>query len=194
MVILGGADHDEQLGTVEIGSAELPEGAADGVDEPGGQVDGAEAAMGGVVGGAELLGEEAGEGLHLVATGEEGKAFGVGGAQVGETLGEELEGFIPGDGLEVGGTAQGAGPATQGLGEPRRGILFHDPRGTLGADDAMVEWVVGVALDVAHLAVAQMDADAATAGAHVTGGLLDLGTTQGAIGNGFLHGGTCVCV
>jgi hypothetical protein len=51
---------------------------------------------------------------------------------------------------------------------------FMMPGGALGADDALVQRVVGVALDVAHLAVAQGDADAAAAGAHVAGGVLDL--------------------
>ena len=59
--------------------------------------------------------------------------------------------------------------------EPRGRILLHDPRRTLGADDALVERVVGVAVDVAHLAVAQVDADAAAARAHVAGSSPDLG-------------------
>jgi len=63
--------------------------------------------------------------------------------------------------------AVGAGLAQQGPGEPRRRVLLHDSRRALGADDTLVQWVVGVALDVAHLAVAQMDADAAPARAHV---------------------------
>jgi hypothetical protein len=194
VVVLGGADHDEQLGAVQVGAAKLPEGAANGVDESRRQIDGTEAAVSGVVGGAELLGEEAGEGLHLVATSEEGEALGVGGAQVGQALGEEGEGLLPGDRFEVGGATQGAGATAQGLGEPRRRVLLHDPRGTLGTDDALVEGVVRVTLDVAHLAIPKMDADAAAAGAHVTGGLLDLGAANGAIGNGFLHGETCVGV
>ena len=62
----------------------------------------------------------------------------------------------------------------QRLGQPRRRILLHDARRTLGADHALVERVVRIAVDVAHLTVAQMHEDAATAGEHVAGGLLDL--------------------
>jgi hypothetical protein len=76
--------------------------AADGVDHPGGHVHRAETAVGGVVGGAELLGEEAGEGLHLVAAGEDGELLGIGGADVGEALLHDLEGLVPGDDLEFG--------------------------------------------------------------------------------------------
>lgn len=107
--------------------------------------------MGGVVGGAELLGERAGEGLHLVATGEEGELLEVGGTQVGRAVGEELEGLIPGDDLEVQ-VPRSAPAAAAGAGSAAPRVLLHD-RGALGADDALVQGVVGVALDVAHLAV-----------------------------------------
>src|SRR5207245_11041418 len=43
----------------------------------------------------------------------------------------------------------------------------------LAADHAAVHRVVLIAVDVAHLAVLDMDVDAATAGAHVAGGLGD---------------------
>ena len=57
MVILGRADHDEQLGAVEIGAAEFPERAANGVNHARRHVDGTETAMRGIVRRAELLGE-----------------------------------------------------------------------------------------------------------------------------------------
>ena len=80
-----------------------------------------------------------------------------------------------GDRLEVAGAALGAGAAPQGARQPRGRVLLHDPRGALGADHALVEGVLGIAVDVAHLAVAQVHADAAAARAHVARGGLDLG-------------------
>jgi hypothetical protein len=59
-------------------------------------------------------------------------------------------------------------------GQPRRRLLLHDPRRSLGADHAAVDRMVRVAVDVAQLAVAQVHADAAAARAHVAGGRLDL--------------------
>ena len=59
VMVLGGADHHEELRAVEVGPAELPERAADGVDHPRGHVHRAEAAVGGVVGRAELAREQA---------------------------------------------------------------------------------------------------------------------------------------
>ena len=154
VMVLGGADHDEELGPLQVRPAELPEGAANGVDQPRRQIDGAKTPMGGVVGGAKLLGKQASQGLHLVAPGEQGELLGVGGAQAGQALGEELECLLPGNSLEVGGPPLGPGPAAQGLGEAGRGVLLHDPRGTLRADHALIQGVIGVALDVAHLPVA----------------------------------------
>jgi hypothetical protein len=130
--------------------------------------------VGRVVGSAEVLGEEAGQGLHLVAAGEEGELFGVRLAQVAQTLLHDVEGLVPGDGLELAGAALGAGLAAQGLGEPRRRVLLHDAGRTLGADHTLIEGVIGIALDIAYLAVAQGHADAAATGAHVAGGVLDL--------------------
>ena len=70
VVILGGADHHEELRAVEVGAAELPERAADRVDHPGRHVDRAEAAVRRVVGRAELPREKTRQRLHLVAAGE----------------------------------------------------------------------------------------------------------------------------
>jgi len=51
--------------------------------------------------------------------------------------------------------------------------MLHDSGGTLGAEDALIHWVVAVALDIADCAILEMDIDAATAGAHVAGRFLD---------------------
>ena len=48
------------------------------------------------------------------------------------------------------------------------------PAGALAAQHAAVDRVVAIALDVADAAVLQMNFDAAAAGAHVAGGVLDL--------------------
>ena len=56
----------------------------------------------------------------------------------------------------------------------RRRLLVHDPGGALAAQHPVVHRVVGIALDVAQLAVAQVHANPAAAGAHVAGGVLDL--------------------
>ena len=179
VVVLGGADHHEQLGAVEVGPAELPERAADRVDHAGGHVHRAEAAVRRVVGRAELAREQAGQRLHLVAPGEQRELLRVGGADVAQPLFEHREGLVPVDRLELAGAALGAGLAPQRLRQPRRRVLLHDARRTLGADHALVQRVLGVALDVAHLAVAQVHADAAAAGAHVAGGVADLGARAG---------------
>ncbi len=174
VVVLGGADHHEQLGAIEVGAAELPERAADRVDHARGHVDRAEAAMRGVVGRAELAREHAGQRLHLVAPGEQRELLRVGGADLGQALGQGRERLFPRDRLELGAAALGAGLAPQRLGQARGRILLHDARRALGADHALVQRVVGVAVDVAQLPVLQVHADAAAAGAHVAGGVLDL--------------------
>ena len=192
MMVLGSADHHEQLGALQIRAAELPERTADGVDETGGHVDRAETAMRGIVGRAVLLGEQAGERLHLIAAGEEREFFRIFGTQLGEPLFEHSEGFVPGDDLEGALAALGAGFAPQRLGESTRRVLLHDPRAALGADHALVQRMIGVAVDVAHLAIAQMHPDTAPASAHVTGRLLDLDATDEAVRmtGWILHGGT----
>ncbi len=174
VVVLGGADHHEQLGAVQVGSAELPEAAADGVDHAGGHIHRAEAAVRGIVGRAELAREQARQCLHLVAPGEERELLRIGGADVAQALGQQLHRPVPRDGLELAGAALAAGLAQQWLGQPRRRHLLHDARGALGADHALVQRVLRVAVDVAHRAVAQVHADAAAARAHVAGGALDL--------------------
>ena len=190
MVVFGGTDHHKQLGAVQIGPAELPEGTAYGIDQPCGHIHRAETAVCSVVRRAELLGEHSGQRLHLVAAGKQRKLLGVFGAQLAQALLQDLEDLLPGDLLEVRIAAFAAAAASQRLGQPRRRILFHNPRRTLGADHAFVQRVVGIALDVPNLAVAQGDADPAAAGTHITGGVLDLlAACLGVIGKyGVQHG------
>src|SRR3546814_3995030 len=61
------------LGVVPVRFAELPEAAPQRVQAAGGHVDRAEAAVGRVIDGAELLRPPAGERLRLVAAGQEGQ-------------------------------------------------------------------------------------------------------------------------
>jgi hypothetical protein len=174
VVVLGRADHHEQPGALEVGPAELPERTADGIDHAGGHVDRAEAAVRGVVRRAELPGEQARQRLHLVAAGEQREFFRVGGAQMGQPLLQEVERALPGNLLELVVAALAALLAQQRFGQAGRGVLLHQPARALGADHPLVDRVVRVALDEPHFAVAQGDTDAATAGAHVTGGVFDL--------------------
>ena len=168
IVILGDAEHQHVLRAVPVDVAEFPETAADGVEAGRRHVDRAKAAMRGEIGGAELLGPPAGEGLTLVAAGEEGELARLGGPDRAEPLGGEGQRLLPFDFLEV--AAAALASAQQGLVEAGRGVVVHDAGGTLAAQHALVDRMVGVALDVADAAVLQVDADAAAAGAHVAGG------------------------
>ena len=181
VMVLGGADHHEQLGAVQVRPAELPERPADGVDQAGRHVNRAETAVGRVVRGAELLREQTGQRLHLVAPGEQAELLRVGRADLGEAVFEQVEGLVPGNLLKLARPALRPRLAQQRLGQPRRRVLLHDPGRALGADHALVERVIRVALDVAHLAVPQRHADAATARAHVAGGVLDFDVSGVAI-------------
>jgi hypothetical protein len=127
MMILGGADHHEELGAVQIRSAELPEGAADGVDHARGHVDRAEAAMCRIVRRAELLGEETGQGLHLIATGEERELLRILGTQAPEALLEHRHRLVPGDRLELGGAPLRPRLAAQRLGQRPGEYCFMIP-------------------------------------------------------------------
>jgi hypothetical protein len=117
------------------------------------------------VGRAELLGEQAGEGLHLVAAGVQGDPSRLGGAHLGEARLQDAEGLLPGDLVEAVVAALGIGLAQERPGEARRGGLLHNPERRLGADHPVVERGGRVALDVADLAVAQGHPDPAPAGA-----------------------------
>ena len=153
VVVFGGADHHEQLGAVQVGAAELPEAAADGVDHAGGHVDRAEAAVRRVVGRAELAREQAGQRLHLVAAGEQRELLRVGGADLGQALGQDLEGAAPRRSARTR-RRRARCPALRSSGWVSRAgdTCFMMPDAALGADHALVQRVLGVAVDVAHLA------------------------------------------
>ena len=91
VMVLGGAEHDEELGALEVRAAELPERAADGVDHARGHVHRAEAAVRGVVRRAELAREQARERLHLVAPGEQRELLRVGLAVFRQVVSREIE-------------------------------------------------------------------------------------------------------
>ena len=52
--------------------------------------------------------------------------------------------------------------------------MLHDAGRTLGTQHTFIHRVITIALNIANLAIAQMHIDAATAGAHIAGRLLDL--------------------
>ena len=127
--------------------------------------------MGGEVGRAELACPPACQRLRLVAPGEEGELLRIAPADRRKPLGGDGERFLPLDFTEF---ARAARPdPQQRLLQPRRAVMLHDSGTALAADHAAVHRVVLIAVDVAHLAVLDMDVDAATAGAHVAGGLGD---------------------
>ncbi len=171
IVVLGDAEHQEVAGAVPVGLAEFPERPADGVKPGRRHVDRTEAAMGGVIGRAELAGPPAGKGLGLVAAGEEGELARIGVADVRKPLRCDAERFVPFDFLER--TLAARADALEGFSQFGGRILLHDPGGTLGAENALVHGMIGVALEIADLAVAQVNAHAAAAGTHVARRRLD---------------------
>ena len=177
IMVLGHAEHDEELRPLPVRRAELPERAADGHDAGGRHVDRAEPAMRRIVGRAELLRPEAGQRLRLIAAGEEGELLRIGLARtVPSQSGRHRQRLLPGNFLELAGAARPG--AQQRRAQPRRRIMLHDPGRTLGAEHAAIDRMVAVAFDVADLAVLDVHVDAAAAGAHVAGRLADL------VGNG----------
>ena len=121
--------------------------------------------------------------MHLVAACEQRKLLRVGGADLGEPIGQQLKSLFPRDHIKLTRAALAARLAQQGLRQARRRDLLHDARCTLGANHAFIERVIRVAIDVAHLgpilAAPQMHANAAATRAHVAGGALDLGIRCG---------------
>ena len=171
-MVFGDAEHEEVPGTLPVGFAEFPEGAADGVQPAGRHIDRAEAAVGREVGRAELLRPPTGQRLALVTAGEEGELARVGGPAAAQPGGGNIQCFFPFDRFEL---AAAARPdALQGLAQARRRGVVHDPGRALGAENTFVDRVIAVAFDVADGAVLQMHLDAAAARAHVAGGALDL--------------------
>src|SRR3546814_6090881 len=84
-----------------VGLAELPERTTQRVQPAGGHVDRAEAAVRGVVDGAELLRPPAGQRLRLVAAGEERELVRVALADRRQPVGGDLQGFFPLDLAEL---------------------------------------------------------------------------------------------
>ena len=100
VMVFGHAEQEEKLGMVPIRLAEFPKGAADGVDAARRHVDRTEAAVGGIVGRAEILRPETGQALALVAPGEKRQLFGGGFAQRAQPAFREAHGLFPTDLLE----------------------------------------------------------------------------------------------
>ncbi len=171
-MVLGDAEEHEVFREVPVRLAELPERAADRVESGGRHVDGAEAAVRGVVRRAELLCPPARQRLRLVAPGEEGKTLRIGGADVCQSRRRYRECLFPFDLAEISDAT--LADAKQRLAQARRAVVLHDPGGALAADHAAIHRVALVTLDVADLSVGDMHVDAAAAGAHVAGGLLHL--------------------
>ena len=172
IVILGDADHQEELCVLPVGLAELPEGAAHRIEPGRRHVDRAEPAMRGEIPRAEHLREIAGERLGLVAAGEEGEAVRIGRADAREPLGRDRERLFPFDLDKLARAARA--DALQRLAQPGRRQHAHDAGRALGAEHAAIDRMVAIALDIAKRAVFQMDLDAAAAGAHVAGRVGDL--------------------
>ena len=114
----------------------------------------------------------AGQGLALIAAGEEGELFRVGGADRRQPFDRGRNRLVPLDFAEYAG-APLADPL-QGFAQLRRRLLLHDARGAFAADHAMIYRMIAVAFDIADAAIFQMDFDPAAAGAHVAGGVFDL--------------------
>ena len=170
-MVLGHAEQHEVARVIPVGIAELPERAAERIEPGGRHVHRAEAPVRRVVGRAELHGPPARQRLALVAAGEERELPGVGFAHVAQPLHGERGRLVPGNLLEL---ARAARPnPQQRLPQPRGRVVLHDAGRALAAQHALVDRMIAVAVDVADLAVLQVHPNAATAGAHVTGGGLD---------------------
>ena len=107
-MIFRSAYHEKQFGTLQIGPAEFPERPADSVDHAGRHIDGAETAVCRVVGCAELACEQAGQGLHLIAPGEQREFLRIGGAQMFQPGFQRSERLFPADFLIFVGAALAA--------------------------------------------------------------------------------------
>ena len=151
IMVFGDAEHHEEPGARPIGLAELPEAAAERVHSGSRHIDRAEAAMCGEIGGPELRGPITGQRLALIASGEKGELFRVGGADRRQPLDRGRDRLLPFDLAELAGAAL-ADPLER-LFELRRRDLLHDPGCALAADHAAVDGVVPVALDVANGAI-----------------------------------------
>jgi hypothetical protein len=130
--------------------------------------------MRGEIGRAELFGEIAGERLHLVAPAEKSELFRVGGADFRQPFREYVISAFPRYLLEIRLATLRPCTTQKRAENAGRAFLFHDPGGTFGANHALVRGMVGIALDIAYLAIFERDLYPAPARAHVTGGVFDL--------------------
>ncbi len=174
MVVLRSAHHHKKLGMFKIRAAEFPEASTNGVDHARGHVHRTKASVSRIVGCAELSGKEPCEGLHLVATGEERKLFGVGGTKMRKPIFQHAECLRPFDGFKGRVTAIAPWDSPQGFRNSGGRLLLHDSRRPFGADHTLVERVFGVAVDVTNLAVTEVHPNATATCAHVAGGGLDV--------------------
>ena len=170
-MVLGDAEEKEIFRPFPIGLAEFPERSADQVEAGGRHVDRAKTAMGGKIGRAELRRPPAGQGLALIAPGKEGEFRRVVAPDRAEPADRDRQRLFPLD-LDELAFAPLADPLR--LPQPGGRIMLHDPGRALAAQNALVDRMVAVALDVADFPVADVDLDAAPAGAHVAGGELRL--------------------
>ena len=127
--------------------------------------------MRGVVRRAELLCPPTGETLALVAAGEKRELLWVGFTQRLEPGYSRFQRLVPGNLFEF--TRSARTNPTQWRAQPCGRIMLHDPRRSLGAQDAAIDGVVAISFDISDLSIAQMNVDPATAGAHVAGRLAD---------------------
>ena len=101
IVILGHTEDHEHLGPLPVRLAKLPERPAHGVDPGGSHIDRAEPAVGGIVGGAELLRPPTGKGLRLIATGKKCQLLRVLLPDRGKPFNRQIQRFIPADLAEL---------------------------------------------------------------------------------------------
>jgi len=170
-VVLGDAEQQQIFRALPVRLAEFPERAANGVEAGRRHVDGAESTVGGEIRRAELGRPPAGERLALVAAGEEGELAGVLSADLAEPLCRDRQRLVPLDLDEF--APASLADSFQRLSEPRRRDLLHDAGRALGAEDAIVDRMIRIALDMRHVPVANRYRNAASTGAHVAGRVFD---------------------
>ena len=185
VVVLRDPEQHEPPRVLPVRLAELPERSADRIEAGRGHVDRAEPPVGRMVGGPEPARPPAGEGLALVAPGEERELAGVGLADRAEPLDREPDGLLPRDLPEL--PAPALAGAKERSREARRRVVLHDAGGALRAEHAAVDGVIGVAFDVPDRAVLQVHPDPAPAGAHVAGGGPDLVADRGGVFDPAFH-------
>src|SRR5690625_1503132 len=86
-MILSHPPQHEILCSIPVGIAEFPERLANAVEPRSGHVHRTEAAMGRPINGAELLGPQTGQGLHLVSPGEKCQLLWIGRAYFTQSFG-----------------------------------------------------------------------------------------------------------